>query len=124
MASLTRAVDLLIYLSVVLGVVLLPQLYGIVPAWLFYSVLGGWLAYVLVAVLTATGHRIAYVLAFALSLLTLVVSVPQPEHQSFVMAGLSLASATFLFGSALQLALLILIPSYFIRNRRKQNLAP
>ena len=124
MASLTRAVDLLIYLSVVLGVVLLPQLYGIVPAWLFYSVLGGWLAYVLVAVLTATGHRIAYVLAFVLSLLTLVVSVPQPEHQSFVMAGLSLASETFLVGSALQLTLLILIPIYFIRNRRKQNLAP
>ena len=121
MPSLTRTIDLLIYLSVALGVVLLPQLYGLVPAWLFYSVLGGWLAYVLVAVLTATGHKIAYPLAFALSILTLVVSVPQPEHQSFVMAGLSLASVTFLIGSALQLALIFLVPICFIRKQRRSK---
>jgi hypothetical protein len=120
MVSLVRAIDLLIYLSVALGVVLLPQLYGIVPPWLFYSVLGGWLAYVFVAILTATRHRIAYVFALALSILTLLVSAPQPEHQSFVMAGLSLASMTFLLGSTLQLALLILIPIQFIRMRRKR----
>jgi hypothetical protein len=120
MASLIRAIDILIYLSVALGAVLLPQLYGVVPAWLFYSVLGGWLAYVLVAMLAATRHRIAYVFAFVLSILTLLVSIPQPEHRSFVMAGLSLASITFLLGSALQLALLILIPFHFIRTRRKR----
>lgn len=121
MPSLNRTIDLLIYLSVALGVVLLPQLYGIVPTWLFYSVLGGWLAYLLVAVLTATGHKIAYALAFVLSILTLAVSLPQPEHQSFVMAGLSLASLTFLTGSALQLAILILIPAYFLRKRRQRE---
>jgi len=117
MSSITRSINLLIFLSVVLGVVLLPQLYGLVPTWLFYSVLGGWLAYVLVAALAATGHKIAYPLAFVLSILTLAVSVPQPEHQSFVMAGLSLASLTFLVGSALQLGLVILIPVYYLRKR-------
>ena len=117
MSSITRSINLLIFLSVALGVVLLPQLYGLVPTWLFYSVLGGWLAYVLVAGLAATGHRIAYPLAFVLSILTLAVSVPQPEHQSFVMAGLSLASLTFLAGSALQLCIVILIPVYYLRKR-------
>lgn len=117
MNSLERTIDLLIYLSVALGFVLLLQLYVLVPSWLFYSVLGGWLAYVVVAVLTAKGHRIAYPLAFILSILTLAASLPQPEHYSFVEAGLSLASITFLLGSVLQLALLILIPIYFLRKQ-------
>jgi hypothetical protein len=115
--TLRRTIDSLIYLSVALGIVLLPQLYVLVPTWLFYSVLGGWLAYVVVAILAATGRRIAYPLAFVLSVLTLAVSLPQPEHQSFVKAGLSLASLTFLVGSAFQLALLILIPVY-LRERK------
>ncbi len=117
MPSIRRTIDLLIYLSVAMGILLLLQLYVLVPRWLFYSVLVGWLAYVIVAALAATGHRIAYPLAFVLSLLTLAVSLPQPEHQSFVEAGLSPASITFLVGSALQLALLILIPVYFLRKR-------
>jgi hypothetical protein len=115
--SVKRTIDLLIYLSVAMGILLLLQLYALVPSWLFYSVLVGWLAYVIVAALAATGHGIAYLLAFVLSLLTLAVSLPQPEHQSFVEAGLSSASITFLVGSALQLALLILIPVYFLRKR-------
>ncbi len=117
MPSLRRAIDSLIYLSVALGIVLLPQLYGVVPGWLFYSVLGGWLAYSLVAVLTATGRKVAYPLAFILAILTLAVSLPQPEHFSFVEAGLSLASITFLVGSVLQMMLLILIPVYFWRKK-------
>jgi len=117
MPSITSSINLMIYLSVALGVLLLPQLYGLVPTWLFISVLGGWLAYVLVAALAATGRRTAYPLAFVLSILTLAVSVPQPEHQSSVMAGFSLASLTFLAGSALQLVLVILIPVYYLRRR-------
>jgi Ni,Fe-hydrogenase I cytochrome b subunit len=108
---------LLIYLSVALGVVLLPQLYGLVPSWLFYSVLGGWLAYLIVAILAATGHGIAYPFAFVLSILTLAVSLPQPEHYPFMEVGMLLASVTFVIGSVLQFALLILIPVYMLRNR-------
>jgi hypothetical protein len=110
-------VNLLIYLSVALGVVLLAQLYGLVPSWLFFSVLVGWLAYLVVAVLVAKGRSIAYPLGFVLAILTLAVSLPQPEHYSFVEAGPSLASGTFLFGSALQLALIILIPLYLYRRK-------
>jgi hypothetical protein len=115
--SINRSIDLLIYLSVAIGMILLVQLYFLVPRWLFYSVLVGWSAYAVVAALAATGHRIAYPLAFVLSILTLAVSLPQPEHQSFVEAGVSLASVTFLLGSVVQLALVILIPIYFLRRR-------
>jgi len=115
--SLRRMIDLLIYLTVVVGVVLLPQLFLLVPTWLFFSVLVGWLAYLAVAVLAAAKRRIAYPLAFVLSILTLGVSLPQPAHYSYVEAGLSLASSTFIVGSALQVVLLVLIPIYLYHTR-------
>ena len=117
MISLRRMIDLLIYLTVVVGVVLLPQLFLLVPTWLFFSVLVGWIAYLAVAVLAAARRRIAYPLAFVLSILTLGVSLPQPAHYSYVEAGLSLASSTFIVGSALQVVLLVLIPIYLYHTR-------
>ena len=119
--GLRRAIDLLIYLSVAVGIVLLPQLYVLVPKWLFFSVLVGWLAYVAVAVLATVRRRIAYPLAFVLSILTLSVSLPQPAHYSYVSAGLSLASSTFVVGSVLQVFLLVLIPIYLYRKRRSSR---
>jgi hypothetical protein len=123
LVGLRRTIDLLIYLSVAVGIVLLIQLYVLVPLWLFLSVLVGWLAYFAVAVLATVGRKIAYPLAFVLSILTLVVSLPQPEHYAYVSAGLSLASSTFIVGSVLQVVLLVLIPIYLYRTRinRKQS---
>ena len=115
--SLRVTIDVLIYLSVILGVVLLYQLYCLVPQWLFSSVLIGWLVYLLVAVLVAAGKRIGYPLAFVLSIFTLTTSLPRPEHFAFVEAGISLASTTFLLGSGFQIALLILIPIHFLRKK-------
>jgi len=112
---------LLIYLSVAFGVVLLLQLHGLVPDWLFYSVLIGWLAYLVVALLAAKGRAIAYPLALVLAILTLAVSLPQPEHYSFIQAGPSLAAATFIFGSVLQIALLIVIPIYLSRGKARRS---
>jgi hypothetical protein len=119
--TLRRVVDLLIYLSVVLGVVLLPQLYGLVPMWLFFSVLGGWLAFLVDALLVAKGRSIAYPFALVLAILTLAASLPRPEHYSFVEAGPSLASATFIIGSVVQFALLILVSIHLNRSRKKKN---
>jgi len=119
LVGLKRTIDLFIYLSVAVGIVLLPQLFALVPTWLFFSVLVGWLAYVAVAVLAAFGRRIAYPLAFVLSILTLAVSLPQPEHYSYVAAGLSLASSTFIVGSVLQVVLLVLIPIYLYSTRTR-----
>jgi hypothetical protein len=121
LVSLKDTIDLLIYLSVVLGAVLLYQLYCLVPQWLFSSVLVGWLAYLAVAVLVAAWRRIAYPLAFVLSILTLATSLPRPEHFAFVKAGVSLASITFLTGSALQIALIILIPIYLLRKKSRAH---
>ena len=118
-SSLKRAIDVLIYLSVASGLVLLPQLYFMVPRWLFYSVLMGWLAYVLVAAVVAAGRQVAYPFVFFLAILTLSVSLPQPEHYAFLSAGLALAATTFLIGSALQLSLVILIPIYLLKRRNK-----
>ena len=102
-----------------LAVVLLLQLYFLVPRWLFYSVLAGWIAYVAVAAIAATGHEIAYPPAFILACLTLAVSLPQPEHYSFASEGMWLASFTFVAGSALQLLLLILVPIFMVKKRRE-----
>ena len=110
---------MLIYLSVAMGVALLPQLFFMVPMWLFYSVLVGWLAYVAVAVAVASRREAAYPVALVLAILTLLVSLPQPEHYAFLGAGYALAEMTFLIGSALQLALIILIPIYLIKKRSK-----
>jgi hypothetical protein len=116
--NLKRIVDLLIYASVALGAVLLPQLYFLVPTWLFYSVLVGWAAYVVVALAVATGHKRAYWAALILAAVTLFVSLPQPEHYSYVEAGISLASITFIAGGVLQIALLVSIPMYLARERK------
>ncbi len=116
--QLRRAIDLLVYLSVALGLALLFQLHLLVPTWLFYSVLAGWLAYLLVAIGVAKGQELAYPMAFVLSLLSLTVSLPQPEHYSFASQGKWLATFTFTTGSVLQAALLVLIPIYLIQKRK------
>ena len=83
MFSLRPTIDVLVYLSVMLGVVLLYQLYCSAPRWLFITVLAGWLAYLAVAALVAAGNRLAYPLALVLSILTLGASLPSPEHLAF-----------------------------------------
>ena len=121
MVSITRAIDGLIYASVGVGAILLPQIYFLVPTWLFYSVLAGWVAYLLVAVATVRHLKVAYPLAILLSVLTLVVSLPQPEHYSSAKAGMWLETLTFAVGSMLQIALLILIPVYLIKMRKSKE---
>lgn len=119
--KLELAIDLLIYLSVLLGLVLLPQIYSLVPSWLFYGVLAGWFAYLLVAIATARHHKAAYPLAFLLSILGLAVSLPQPEHYSFAGEGMWLATVTFTAGSLVQIALLVMIPLHALRARRSKR---
>ncbi len=97
------------------------QLYTLVPSWLFYSVLVGWVAYVAVAITAAVGREIAYPLSLVLSFLTLLVSLPQPEHYSLVSAGLNMASLTFLLGSALQVGVILSASSYLILKRKKSR---
>jgi hypothetical protein len=118
MSGLTKAIDVLVYASVALGVVLLLQLRVLVPAWLFYSVLTGWFIYLLVSIGIATGHRTLYPAVALLAVVTLLVSLPQPEHYSYVTAGSFLPSLTFLLGSALQIAILVQLSIYYLKRRR------
>jgi len=120
LSVIKHLINLLIYLSATIGSFLLPQLYGVVPPWLFYSVFAGWVLYLGVAILAAAGQEIAYAAAFVLSIVTLLVSLPQPEHLSFVRTGFSLASLTFLIGDSVQIALVILVPIYLAQRRRKR----
>ena len=113
--TLTR---ILIYASISLGVLLLVQLYSVVPSWLFYSVLAGWIAYLVTGVAIARGLKTAYPISLILAVLTLIVSLPQPEHSSLVRAGLSLASLTFIVGSALQIAVILSVSIYLFQTRR------
>jgi hypothetical protein len=78
----------------------------------------GWIAYLLVAVAIWRHVSFAYPATFLLSIMTLAVSLPQPEHYSFAAEGLLGGELTFVVGSLLQLALLILIPVYLVKMRR------
>jgi len=119
--TLKSFADLLIYASIFLGAALLIQLFAIVPVWLFYSVLAGWIAYLIVAVAIARGLKMAYPLSLVLAILTLVVSLPRPEHYSLVQAGLTPASLTFIAGSALQVAVILTVSSYLFMIRRDKT---
>jgi len=112
--TLTR---LLIYASILFGATLLVELYAVVPVWLFYSVLAGWIAYLLTAVAIAKSLKIAYPSVLLLAILTLAVSLPQPEHQSLVEAGPSPAALTFIVGSVLQVAVILTVSSYLVLTR-------
>jgi hypothetical protein len=93
-----------------------------VPSWLFYSILAGWLLYLLAAIGVATGRDKAYLPALVLSIVTLAVSLPQPEHYSMADAGPTLASLTFIAGSTLQVGVIILVTSLLILRRRQSRI--
>jgi hypothetical protein len=109
----------LVYSSVVIGLALLIQLYSLVPTWLFYLVLVGWVVYLVVAIEAARGREIAYPSALIMSILTLVVSLPQPEHYSLATQGFTLAALTFIIGSAIQIATIISAAYYLFLRRRE-----
>ena len=117
--STRRVARYLVYSSVVIGLALLIQLYSLVPTWLFYLVLAGWVVYLFVAIEAARGREIAYPSAVIMSILTLVVSLPQPEHYSLAAHGFTLAALTLIIGSAIQVATIISVAYYLVLRRRE-----
>lgn len=119
---LRRVANWLIYASVILGMALLVQLYALmVPSWLFYSILAGWILYLVVAIALAAGRDKAYPAALALAVVTLFVSLPQPQHYSLAEAGPTLASLTFIAGSVLQIGVIFLVSWSMILERRQSG---
>ena len=105
----------LIYASIIIGVALIVQLYSLVPSWLFYSVLAGWIAYLITGLAAALHKSAAYPLSLVLAVLTLAVSLPQPEHYMF---GFSFASLTFIAGAVLQVAVILSVGRLLVLKRR------
>jgi len=121
---LKRIANLMIYASVVLGLVLIAQLYLLkVPAFLLYSIMTGWAVYVLVAIAAATRRNKAYPAAIVLAIVTLAVSLPQPEHLSLTEAGPTLASLTFIIGSILQVGVILASSQIILNERRSAKIA-
>ncbi len=106
----------LVYISLILGVALIVQLYSLVPSWLFYSVLAGWIAYLVVGLAVALHKNIAYPVSLVLAVLTLAISLPQPEYYMF---GLSVASLTLIAGSVLQVGVIVSVTRYLMLKRRR-----
>ncbi len=117
-----RVARYMVYSSIVIGLALLIQLYYLVPAWLFYIVLAGWIVYFIVAIEVARGLELAYPSALVMSILTLMVSLPQPEHYSLLAQGLTLASLTLVIGSAVQGVTIIFVGYYLVLRGREARL--
>ncbi len=121
--KIRRTANLFIYASVLLGILLLIQLYFLsVPLFLPYSILIGWVLYAIVAVAASREMGIAYPGAALLAIITLVVSLPQQEHYSFANTSQSLALVTFLAGSVLQIGVIIMTGYTIILERRETSL--
>ena len=115
-----RWANWLIYASVVLGILLLAQLYALrVSLALLIPILAGWILYLIVAIAVWTGRSKAYPAALILAIVTLAISLLQPQHLSLAEAGLTLASFTFILGSILQVGVIILIGYSIIAARRR-----
>lgn len=119
---LLRWANWLIYASVVLGILLLTQLYALsVPLALLIPILVGWILYLIVAIAVWRGNSSAYLAALILAIVTLAVSLPQPEHLSLAEAGPTLASITFILGSILQVGVIVLVAWSMIIGRQRSK---
>jgi hypothetical protein len=116
--KLEREIRILVYLSVILGALLLPQTYTLLPQITFSSILIGWIVYLIAAVLVTKEYKHSYTIVFVLAVLTLIVSLPQQEHYVLIAKGEILAALTFILGSAVQVLLIILIPVLVIKRRQ------
>ena len=121
-SNLLRWANWLIYASVALGILLIAQLYSLrVSLALLIPLIVGWVVYLILAILVWSGHSSAYLAALILAIVTLAVSLPQPEHLSLAEAGATLASITFILGSILQLGVIVLIICSIIMGRSRSK---
>jgi hypothetical protein len=119
-ARLEKAIAVLVYASVVLGVLFLYVLHGTagVPGFLFPSIAVGEVIWIGCAV--AISRRVSWApyMAVVLAVITLAVSLPQPTHYDFAETGQVVAFLIFTGGSALQFALIAAVGLYAYRSRR------
>ena len=121
MATLEKAIALLFYASVLLGVLFLYVLYGTpgIPAFLFPSILAGEVIWIVCAVAISRRARWAPYMAVVLGVITLAISLSQPTHLTFAETGQLVAFLIFAGGSVLQVALIAAVSLFVVRSRRR-----
>lgn len=119
MSSIGRVIQGLIILSALLGILFLVQVYGVLPQNAFVFVFVGWVMYVIDSVMTFVRPTVSFYFGFVLAAITLSSSLPQSAHYSFIMSGQLLPSTTFLLGTLAQLLILVLVPYYALKGRRR-----
>ena len=118
MAHAGRLIQLVVLFSTLLGILFLIEVYGLLPSDVFLFVTVGWVLFVIDSILTFTNPRVSYGMAFALALLALASSLPQTAHYAFVENGVLLPAITFILGTVAQVSLLVLVPYYFLKQKR------
>jgi hypothetical protein len=118
--NLEGAIAWLVYASAALGVLFLYVLYGTpgIPDFLFPSILAGELIWLACAAAISRRLRWAPYLAVVLAVITLGVSLPQPEHYTFADTGQVAAFLIFTVGSALQFVLIAAVALFVYRSKR------
>jgi hypothetical protein len=118
---LGRTIQTLVIFSTVLGVLFLLQAYRLVPTSVFEFVTAGWILFVVDSCLTFLRPRLSYYLAFVLAVLALSSSLPETAHYAFIATGDLLPAATFVLGSAAQVLLVVLVPYFYLKQRKLQR---
>ena len=117
MQRYAAAIQALILASSVLGVALLYEISPLVPAFVFDFVAVGWALFVLDSILTFIRPVVSYYFGFVLAVLALGASLPQSAHWSFIQNGLLVPSLIFLTGSAMQIAIIVLVGLFTLKVR-------
>jgi len=115
----SRLIQALIIFSTVLGVLFLVQVYPLLPSAAFYIVALGWVLFLIDSALTFFLPKPSFYLAFVLALLALGESLGQSAHYSLLQSGNLLGAATLVAGASAQVLLLIMIPYFFISERKR-----
>lgn len=113
-----RVIQGLIIFSAFLGAVFLWEAHPLLPTMVFGFIFVGWALFVVDSFLTFVKPVPSFYLGLVLAVLALTASLPQPVHYTFFSDGQYLAAATFVLGSATQVALILLVAYYAISSRR------
>ena len=120
MPSTGRAIQGLILFSCLWGVLFLWQVYDLLPPTAFEFVAAGWALFVVDGILTFMKQRASFILGFVLAIAALVASLGEPEHYVIAQSGNYLALLTLVLGAGAQALLILLVPYYLYRQRKKE----
>ena len=99
----------LLLASLFLAVLLLIITFGVVPSWLYYSLLTGTALYSGAIIGVWRGYRVAYFMIGVLATTILYVSLRSPAHYEFIRNQMFLEASIFITGTILQILILSIL---------------